>query len=319
MIKIKWEKKGLIYVPKGEGFFKTHAARPIPYQIDDKVLRIFFASRDYDDRPLPTYVDVDIKNPSKILYINDKPLLNLGRLGTFDDSGVIVGCILEHGGEIFAYYTGWKRRRYNVTFELSIGLCRINRPDMSFERVFEGPILAQDKNHPILTAGPFVMYDEGRFRMWYCSGTKWIINNEGNPEPIYRVCYAESEDGINWLPFKEPAVDYKFDGEVISAPWVLKVSSNYCMWYSTRGSATKEAKSYIIGYAESEDGVKWVRMDDQVGIERSSSDWDSEMICYPSFFPYNNVIYMFYSGNQVGKGGMGYAIAENFLKGAPTL
>jgi hypothetical protein len=312
-MKISWEKKGLIYVPDGDGFFKTHAARTIPYQIDEEVLRIFFSSRDSDDRMLPTYIDVDIKNPSRILHINEAPLLDLGRLGTFDDSGVTLGCILIHEGEIFAYYTGWKRRRVNVTFELSIGLCRMNRSHMNFERVFEGPILAQDKNHPFLTAGPFVIYDQEKFKMWYCSGTEWSVVS-GTPEPIYRVHYAESEDGIDWVPFNDPAIDYKFTGEVISAPWVLKVGPRYHMWYSYRGSATKEAKNYVIGYAESADGVKWKRMDDQAGIERSTSGWDSEMICYPSFFPYGDMIYMFYSGNHVGKGGMGYAVSENFSK-----
>jgi hypothetical protein len=311
-MKNNWEKKGLIYVPNGDGFFKTHAARPIPYQIDDEVLRIYFSSRDNTDTMFPTYIDVDIKNPSRILHINEKPLLHLGRIGTFDDSGVTLGCILVHKDKIFVYYTGWKRRRV-VNFELSIGLCQITRPYMSFERVFEGPILAQDKNHPILTAGPFVIHDQKKFKMWYCSGTEWGVIN-GNPEPIYRVHYAESEDGFNWVPFKEPAIDYKFDGEVISAPWVLKVGSQYQMWYSYRGSATKEAKNYVIGYAESADGIKWKRMDDQVGIERSISGWDSEMICYPSFFSYGNVIYMFYSGNNVGNGGMGYAIREDYLK-----
>ncbi len=312
-MKVDWEKKGLIYVPSGDGFFKTHATRPIPYQIDDKVLRIYFSSRDSDDRPLPTYVDVDIKDPTRILHINNEPILNFGRIGTFDDSGIHINCILDYEGEIFGYYTGWKRRRVNVTFEPSIGLCRMKRPNMVVERVFEGPILAQDKNHPILVAAPFVMYEQKKFKSWYCSGTEWRVSN-GNPEPIYRVHYAESEDGINWTPFKVPAIDYKFDGEVISAPWVLKSGARYHMWYSTRGSATKEAKNYVIGYAESDDGIKWERMDDQAGIERASAGWDSEMICYPSFFPRGDLIYMFYSGNQVGKGGIGYAISENFLK-----
>jgi len=301
-MQIKWQKKGLIYVPKGDGFFKTHAARSIPYQISENILRIFLSSRDHDDRMLPTFIDVDLNNPNRILRINDKPLLELGRRGTFDDSGITLGSILKHGSNLFAYYTGWKRRRINVSFEMSIGLCRINCPEMTFERIFEGPVLAQDKDHPLLTAGPFVLFEKSKFRMWYCSGTDWRIVNE-NPEPIYRVYYAESDDGINWMPFKEPVIDYKYDGEVISAPWVLKVGSRYCMWYSTRGSSSKEAKNYVIGYAESEDGIKWDRLDDQAWIEKSNSGWDSEMICYPSFFPYGDIIYMFYSGNHVGKGG----------------
>jgi hypothetical protein len=312
MTNYNWEKKGLIYVPTGDGFFKTHAARSIPYQVSDRVLRLYFCSRDDDDRLLPTYVDVDIHDPGRVLHINEKALLGLGRIGTFDDSGVTPGSIVKLGKEVLIYYTGWKRRRINVPFELSIGICRVSSNGVTFERMWDGPILAQDRNHPILTAGPFVMHDHDLFKMWYCSGTEWRIC-EGNPEPIYHVCYAESDNGIDWIPRLKPVIDYKYDGEVISAPWVIKHNSKYYMWYSTRGSSTRDAKRYVIGYAESEDGVEWVRMDDRVGISRSVSGWDSEMICYPSFFPVGDKIYMFYSGNNVGKGGMGYAVMENFL------
>lgn len=307
-----WKKMGRIFVPSGEGTFKTHAARPIPYRLTDDVLRIFFSSRDHDDRMLPTFVDLDIRNPSKIVGICEEPLVGLGDAGTFDDSGVTLGSIVEHEGAVHLYYTGWKRRRSSVSFDLSIGLLRWDRKDNAFQRVFVGPILGQDKNHPFLAAGPFVIVEDRHYKMWYCSGTEWRFPH-GNPEPIYTVFYAESRDGIDWIPHKHPVVDYKYDGEVISAPWVLKEKNRYCMWYSTRGHTTKEAKNYTIGYAESVDGLSWERLDEQAGISRSAEGWDSEMICYPSFFPYEDKIYMFYSGNGVGRGGMGYAITDNII------
>ena len=311
-MRIHWGKMGRIFVPSGEGFFKTHAARTIPYPMSDEVLRLFFSSRDYDDRMLPTYIDISVRDPKNILKVNEVPLADLGPIGAFDDSGITPGCMLEHNGTKYIYYTGWKRRRVNVTFELSIGIFVWSPPDRDFERLYRGPILAQDKNHPFLVAGPFVMYDEGRFKMWYCSGTDWRIAGN-NPEPIYTVFYAESDDAINWRPHNKPVIEYKYDGEVVSAPWVIKNGDRYHMWYSTRGYESKEAKNYVIGYAESLDGIRWTRCDDQAGITRSESGWDSEMICYPSFFPYKDKIYMFYSGNNVGKGGIGYAVADNFL------
>ena len=85
------------------------------------------------------------------------------------------------------------------------------------------------------------------------------------------------------------------------------------MWYSTRGHETKKAKNYTIGYAESSDGISWTRMDEFARISTSESGWDSEMICYPAFYPFEDRVYMFYSGNSVGRDGIGYAIAENFL------
>jgi len=312
MRQYSWEKKGLIYVPDGIGYFKSHAARSIPYQLNDDIIRLFLTSRDDDDRLLPSYIDLDIRDPKHVLHINDKPLLGFGRMGTFDDSGITPGSIIHKNHEVLIYYTGWKRRRINVTFELSIGLCRLDSDGFTFIRLWDGPILAQDINHPILTAGPFVIYDNHIFKMWYCSGTEWRTC-EGNPEPIYHVRYAESENGVDWIPINKPVIDYKYDGEVISAPWVIKHKSLYYMWYSTRGSATKINKQYVIGYAESCDGINWTRADESVGISRSEYGWDSEMICYPSFFPYKDKIYMFYSGNNVGRGGVGYAVMDNFL------
>lgn len=309
--KINWQKKGLIYCPDGTGYFKTHAARPIPCRLDSDTLRLFFSSRDADDRMLPTFIDLDIGDPARIVNVADGPLVGLGHPGTFDDSGVTLGSVVEFDNKIFFYYTGWKRRRV-VSFELSIGIIVWDRKSDSFSRLFQGPVLAQDKNHPLLVAGPFVMLEGGRFKMWYCSGTDWKFP-DGNPEPIYTVFYAESDDGKNWAPHNRPVIDYKFDGEVVSAPWVLKSNDKYLMWYSTRGHETKLAKSYTIGFAESNDGISWERFDEQAGISRSDSGWDSEMICYPAFYPYQDKVYMFYSGNGVGRGGVGYAVAENFL------
>ncbi len=309
---MKWKKKGQIFVPPGNGFFKTHVTRSIPYRIDPSTLRIYFSSRSSEDIPYPTFIDVDPACPDRILHINATPMMDLGRTGTFDDSGITPTCILKHKNQVMMYYVGWKRRRYGVTIEASIGLAILTDHGTKLKRCFEGPIIGQDKNHPIMTAAPFVLFDNRRYRMWYCSATEWR-QCSGSPEPIYTVCYAESENGIDWKPLRKPIIQNRFDGEVVSAPWVIKAGNIYHMWYSTRGSATNEDKKFVIGYAKSPDGVKWRRLDSQAGIERSEDGWDSEMICYPSFFTHKDITYMFYSGNNVGKGGLGYAETKNFL------
>jgi predicted GH43/DUF377 family glycosyl hydrolase len=77
------------------------------------------------------------------------------------------------------------------------------------------------------------------------------------------------------------------------------------MWYSYRG------ESYRIGYAESEDGIHFNRMDEKVGIDVSETGWDSEMICYPHVFEHNGEKYMLYNGNGYGKTGIGLAVLAN--------
>jgi hypothetical protein len=77
------------------------------------------------------------------------------------------------------------------------------------------------------------------------------------------------------------------------------------MWYSYSGY---KGKAYRIGYAESEDGIRWTRKDDAVGIDVSESGWDSEMIAYPFVFEHKGKKYMLYNGNSFGKDGFGYAV-----------
>lgn len=307
---LHWRRMGLIYKPDGSGFFKTHAARPVPVVLDDQRLRIFFSSRDHDDRMLPTYIDVRRDNPSDILHVNDQPLVSLGAPGCFDDSGVTLGSIVDRGDTAMLFYTGWKRRRV-ISFELSIGVLNWDKKSGSVTRMFEGPVLAQDRNHPLLTAGPFVIEQNGVFRMWYCSGTGWRFP-DGNPEPIYTVYYAESENGYDWKPRPGPLIQYHFDGEVISAPWVLPTAAGCHMWYSYRGHESREEKNYRIGYATSPDGLHWQRHDQRAGISVSEHGWDSEMICYPAIHREGSRLYMFYSGNGVGRGGMGWAETQAF-------
>ena len=86
------------------------------------------------------------------------------------------------------------------------------------------------------------------------------------------------------------------------------------MWYAYRNARryrTDRRRSYRIGYAESEDGVRWHRLDDQAGIDVSDQGWDSEMICYPHVVVRAGKAYMFYNGNMFGATGFGYATLED--------
>jgi hypothetical protein len=88
----------------------------------------------------------------------------------------------------------------------------------------------------------------------------------------------------------------------MSKPCVIQENNMYKMWYSYRG------QSYRIGYAESDDGIHWIRTDEKVGIDVSDSGWDSEMIEYPCVFDHKGERYMLYNGNGYGKTGFGLAI-----------
>jgi hypothetical protein len=85
------------------------------------------------------------------------------------------------------------------------------------------------------------------------------------------------------------------------------------MWYCYRGSIdyrTDKQQSYRLGYAESIDGLRWARKDNEVGIDRSETGWDSVMMCYPYIYEHKGRKYLFYNGNGFGESGLGYAVLE---------
>ena len=143
--------------------------------------------------------------------------------------------------------------------------------------------------------------------MWYVSCDRWEPEGQGYKH-YYNIKHRTSHDGVYWGPKASVCIDYANEYEyAISRPSVLREKNGlYRMWYSFR--AQKNVETYRIGYAESYDGLVWVRLDDQVGIDVSDAGWDSEMICYPCVFEHKGRKYMLYNGNGYGRTGFGLAV-----------
>ncbi len=119
---MKWVKKGLIYQTAGQyEWNKSHAQLPIVDVVDESRLRIYFASRDAENRSRIGYVEVEAAHPENLLYEHDQPLLPLGNLGAFDESGMMPVCIVSHGDRKYLYYAGWSLKR-SVPYHNCIGL-----------------------------------------------------------------------------------------------------------------------------------------------------------------------------------------------------
>ena len=80
---------------------------------------------------------------------------------------------------------------------------------------------------------------------------------------------------------------------------------------STVNAFVLRGEKYRIGYAESDDGQTFTRMDEEVGIGVSQDGWDSDMICYPCVFDLHDMRYMIYCGNEYGKTVFGLAILDS--------
>ena len=310
-----WIKKGLVYKPDGSlPHSRSHAQVPFAYKHDD-FLRVYFSSRNDQGYSAPTFIDVELEDPAQIRYIHDRSVLELGGPGEYDETGSMPAWFVNRpDGEIWLYYTGWNRT-YN-SYRLSMGLASSHDGGLTFKKKFVGPIMDRSIQNPIWAAQPSVMIDEdGTWRMWYISGHKCEYIND-YPEPYYRGQSATSKDGINWIISDVPTLDFDEFLHAVGRPSVFKEGGLYKMYYSyrhTRDYRIDRNQSYRLGYAESTDGVTWVRKDDQVGIAKSETpgDFDYDMICYAHRYEHNGKKYLLYNGNGFGAAGFSYAVWED--------
>jgi hypothetical protein len=310
---MKWIKKGLIFqVEHQYEWMDHHACVPIADKVSDEVLRIYFGPRDRQGRTRTTFIEVEADNPANVLYVHDRPVLDLGKLGAFDDSGAMPSCIVNHEGRKYLFYIGWNIG-VTVSYRNSVGLAVSDDGGLTFKRMFDGPVVDRTRDEPYFCASPFALIDDdGKWKLWYASSTGWTVVHE-TPEPLYQIKYAESANGINWIRNNTTCIEYTFEGEANARPTVIKDNGLYRMWYCFRGSVdyrTDKDQSYRLGYAESVDGIRWERLDHLVGIERSEEGWDSVMMAYPFVYEHRGVKYVLYNGNGFGETGIGYAVLE---------
>lgn len=307
-----WQKKGLIFCTDNNyEWMVSHASVPVAMNLHNGNIRIYFAPRNSKGQSIPSFIDVSGDNPAEVKYIHDKPLLVPGKRGAFDDSGIMPCSVIENDKRIYLYYVGWNQG-VSVPYRNAIGLAVSTDGGDNFERLFEGPVVDRNRREPYFTASPFVYKDEHTWHMWYASSTGFVIVNE-RPEPLYVIKYAFSADGIEWIRDNITCINPKSEFEANARPSVIKEDGLFKMWFTFRGSFDyRDGKdSYRIGYAVSEDGKNWKRMDELAGINVSVEGWDSKMITYPCVLPYEGKKYLFYNGNGFGRSGIGYAIWQD--------
>jgi predicted GH43/DUF377 family glycosyl hydrolase len=303
---MNWRKQGLIYAPSGEKWWaKTLAHIPTAEVVDGSFIRVYFAALDANKFGRVGHVELDIDNPRHILNVAAEPVLDLGEPGTFDDCGTVPSCILNFDGKNYLYYIGFQRAE-RVPYMLFTGLA-VEQQKGSFVKYSKVPILDRTREEPFSRSAPYVMRDEGEFKMWYWSCTEWI-NRDAEVHYHNVIRYATSSDAIQWVPDEHICIRPTPPDEYsVGRPWVIHSGKLYQMWYSVRSFSNP----YFIGYAESEDGIHWLRKDNEAGIYRATEGWDSEMVCYPCVVSVKGQLHMFYNGNGYGNTGFGYAVLES--------
>jgi len=296
-----WIKKGLIFkTTKKKEWMKTHTAIPFADRVHDGLYRIYFSTRDSRNHASIGFFEIDLDDKSKVLRVSKKPVLYPGKIGTFDENGVMGSCIVNFRNKKFLYYTGWSSSK-STPFSWAIGLAISNDKGKTFKRISEGPIISKNIFDPYFVGSPTVIRERNILKMWYISTKGWKKSRNSIIAP-YFLKYAESKDGINWKLNDKIAVNIKNEEIGLGRATIIKENNIYKMWYSY------SKKNYRVGYAESNDGKKWKRMDYASGITVSKSGWDSTSLEYPWVFKHKGQKFMLYNGNNYGSTGIGYAI-----------
>lgn len=322
MNQFKWKKLGRVFDPlavPNRYFMKAFAQAPSAVVFDDFV-RVYFSCRPDPDAngqyvSYSAFVDLDRKNLMNVLRFSEKPILELGGLGTFDEFGTYPVSVIKREDEYWAYYAGWTRCE-SVPYNTSIGLAVSKDNGASFQKFGKGPVVSFSLHEPMTLSGPKIRYLNQKYYLFYVTGTKWIKGVD-RPESVFKIRMATSDDGIQWKRLNHNIiVDVLEENECQSSPDVFFKNGKYHMFFSYKYSYDfrNKKRGYRIGYAWSYELVHWTREDAKVGIDVSDHGWDSEMVSYPHMLDLDGKVYMFYIGNGVGKEGFGLAELENELE-----
>lgn len=283
---------------------KTHAQAPFPCRLENGLCRLFFTTRDANNRAHPAYLDFDIER-MEVVQQPQGPLLAPGNPGFHDDAGVMSGCVVKDNDRYLLYYLGWSLQ-VAVPHQTSIGLA-VSSDMRTWQKYSEGPILSRSIYDPVSVYMPYVMkVANDWWRMWYVSGDPWRDIN-GATECVYtKLKYAESSDGIHWTCRPEPIMVFE---DLIARPSVRYVSGDFELMLSVRGIdgfRTNKDAAYRPLLFRSRDGIaNWVRE----SIELSpANEWDSIMTAYGILYSHHAKNYLFYNGNGFGQTGIGIAV-----------
>lgn len=303
---MKWRKLGVVWNTDGSyPWAKTHAMGPTPFRLNDEVIRVFITCLDEKGRGRPGYVDVAANDPSRVLGISPYAVIDIGEPGTFDDNGLMAISIVQPElNTLFMYYAGFEICTH-IRYRIFSGLAVSKDGGKTFTRYSRTPILDRTSKELFFRGGPFAMFDEGVFKLWYVAGSEWISLN-GKPMPVYDLRYQESRDGIHWSESGKLSMAITGEDEHgFGRPWVIKRGPNdYQLFYSIR---RRSFAAYRLGYAESTDGINWVRKDEEMGLDVTPGEFDSDAIMYSAVISVGNKTYCFYNGNNFGEQGFGVA------------
>ena len=167
------------------------------------------------------------------------------------------GSVLREGGELRMWFSA-------CDFPSGNGLHTLHQSSSTAGVAWSIP------SEPLLehVYAPTVIREPDSYRMWY-------IDVQAEP---WSVRHATSTDCSNWQVSDDPVleVDEDWEHQRLFYPTVLRCDGLYLMWYGSYSAHAPDEMKTALGFAVSEDGLKWQKHpENPVFGPEPSNDWES--------------------------------------------
>jgi predicted GH43/DUF377 family glycosyl hydrolase len=308
-------------LPPGKpgSFDSTRCMNPWVIRIGDEY-HLYYAGADDKGTHRICLATSSVKDLSK--WTRQGPLFENGPAGAFDARW----CVLPHVVQVapdrwHLYYTGNSGQGKGLSAFPGIGLA-VSKDGKTWKKHDANPVISASGKDgdpdAIGIAGGSVLKvtlpnGKSEWRFYYTGCP--TVGNTVFLDQQKRICLAVSQDGIRWrkrgaLMLRDAKRDYENIG--VAGPVVQQTGDGrFRMWYSAIGTRWGY---YSICYAESDDGVRWHRgkkPGDNLQLAPHGTEWEKQMVEYPSVIQEGDHLRLFYCGNGYGRTGIGTAVSTS--------
>lgn len=161
-------------------------------------------------------------------------------------------------------------------------------------------------------AGPSVLFKDGVYYMWYHGLDKLRDTSTS-------IGLSTSSDGIHWTPNAanpviRPSSSDSWKSALVRDPAVIYSDRGFEMYFVGADDTNWEVANLRIGYARSEDGVRWKEHPGNPILNLGAQgSWEADKILAPDILLIEGKYHMWYTGEVDKKRRIGHATSTDGL------